>query len=144
MNYRAFFFAQPPEFFQTFFSGRTPSVNEKMVWIEEAIQRMTLGEIYQNNIYRVEVIHEPPYVHLDIRRLDGGACKNWRHFQQIKNELVGPEFEAVELFPAESRLVDAGNQYHLWVHMDPKFRFQMGFPHRFLLPEGANLDSVSR
>ena len=39
----------------------------------------------------------------------------WRHFQQIKNDLFGDEREAMELYPAESRLVDTANEFHLWV-----------------------------
>lgn len=144
MLHRAFLLAKPCSFFSPFFKGRTPSVDEKLLFIEQAIQRMTSPKIYENDVYRVEVIPEPPYTHLDIRRLDGGTCKDWWHFQQIKNELAGPEYEAVELFPAESRLVDAGNQYHLWVHMDPKYRFQVGFQDRFVLQESINCDSMAR
>jgi hypothetical protein len=53
-------------------------------------------------------------VHLSIKRFDRGPVRDWRHLQQIKNEVVGPEAEAFEIFPAESRLVDTANQYHLW------------------------------
>jgi hypothetical protein len=35
---------------------------------------------------------------------------DWRDLQRIKNQLVGPECEAVELYPAESRKVDTANQ----------------------------------
>jgi hypothetical protein len=52
---------------------------------------------------------------------------DWRDLQRIKNELVGPECEAVELYPAESRLVDTANQYHLWADADPTYRFGLGF-----------------
>lgn len=52
--------------------------------------------------------------HLNIRRRDGAPIHDWRHLQQIKNELMGEECEAVELYPAESRLVDTSNKYHLW------------------------------
>ena len=71
----------------------------------------------------VGIGHEAHFYHLDITSRDNAPCKNWRHFQQIKNELIGPEYEAMELFPAESRLVDAGNEYHLWVHATPGVRF---------------------
>jgi hypothetical protein len=53
--------------------------------------------------------------HLSIKRVDGAACHDWRDLQRIKNELVGTEAEGVELYPAESRLVDGANQYHLYV-----------------------------
>jgi len=52
---------------------------------------------------------------LTIRRLDRKPLRDWEHFQHIKSEVCGPEREAVELFPAASRLVDTANQYWLWV-----------------------------
>jgi hypothetical protein len=142
--YRDVLLAQPAEFFRSFFGGRLPSPYEKMHYIEHAIQRMTSLQVYQNDVYRVEIANHPPFVHLDIRRLDGQSCKEWRDFQRIKNELVGPDFEAVELFPAESRLVDTANQYHLWVHADPHYRFPFGFVERFVLPTPLRYDSSVR
>lgn len=88
---------------------------------------------YVNNLYRVEVTPGAPFVHLNIRRLDGGKCNQWRHLQQIKSELVGPECEGVELFPSQGREVSPANEYHLWVHADPSYRFPFGFGRRFVL-----------
>lgn len=53
-------------------------------------------------------------VHLSIKRNDRSPIHDWRDLQRIKNEILGKEEEACELYPAESRLVDAANQYHLW------------------------------
>lgn len=69
---------------------------------------------------------------LSIRRDDRKAARDWRHFQWIKNQLVGPENEAVELFPAEARLVDGANQYHLWVLQSTTDRFPFGFTERIV------------
>jgi hypothetical protein len=88
---------------------------------------------YVNNLYHVEVIPGTPFVHLKIRRLDGGKCDQWRHLQQIKSELVGPECEGVELFPSQGREVGTASEYHLWVHTDPSYRFPFGFARRFVL-----------
>lgn len=63
-----------------------------------------------------------PVTWLSIRRNDRKAMQDWRHLQAIKNALTDPEREAVQLYPAESRVVDESNQTHLWV-----------------LPEGAAL-----
>lgn len=88
-------------------------------------------ERYINDLYQVEVRRDPHGgVHINIRRRDGFIGRDWRHFQQIKNEILGPECEAVELYPAESRLVDTSNKYHLWGHSDPKVRIPVGFPTR--------------
>lgn len=91
-------------------------------------------EIWANRFYQVHVIRWParppiphPVVQLSIRRMDRQAARDWRHFQQIKNELVGPECEAVELYPAESRLVDTATQFHLWCVADPYWRFPLGY-----------------
>src|SRR6516164_7566855 len=56
----------------------------------------------------------PALTHLSICRIDRKPIHDWRELQEIKNALVGPEHEAVELYPAESRLVDTANQFHLW------------------------------
>jgi hypothetical protein len=41
--------------------------------------------------------------------------RSWADMQRIKNELVGPERVAVEVFPPVSELVDQANIAHLWV-----------------------------
>lgn len=133
--------AQPAETFSNFFEGRVPTLAEKVYFVETAVQRMTAVNIFENDTYHVELKLKPPFIHLDIRRLDGGPCNNWRNFQQIKNELVGPEFEAIELFPAESRLVDTGNEYHLWVYADQNYRFPVGFGERFVLTDAIRIQT---
>jgi len=79
--------------------------------------------IFENSRYQVAVHTFPPGTwpevnievkQLSIKRLDKREVKDWRDFQRIKTELLGPEVEACELYPAESRLVDTANQYHLW------------------------------
>lgn len=91
------------------------------------------GTPYMNNRYMVHVRHctplvpeFPPLIHLSIKRLDKEAVHDWRDFQRIKNEIVGPEAEGVELYPAESRLVDTANQYHIWC-LPPGHVFPFGF-----------------
>jgi hypothetical protein len=53
--------------------------------------------------------------HLSIKRHDREPIHDWRDLQMIKTILCGEESEAMELYPAESRVVDTSNQYHLWV-----------------------------
>jgi hypothetical protein len=89
-------------------------------------------ETWRNDLYQVEVRRNPEEraAHLNIRRTDGFPGRDWRHFQQIKNELIGPECEAIELYPAESRKVDTSNKYHLYCSTDPTFRFPVGWEKR--------------
>lgn len=117
------------------------------ITLEEAtreVERLKLQEIWINSIYQVNILRlkpnetkGPELIHLSIKRRDKDTCHDWRDFQRIKNELVGPEFEAVELYPAESRLVDTANQYHLWVINDPTFRWPFGFGERLVIKESG-------
>lgn len=96
-------------------------------------------ELWFNNQYTVHLRRSenlstgPDMVHLSIKRKDRKTARDWRHLQRIKNELVGPECEGVEVYPAESRLVDTSNQYHLWVFADPTFRLPWGFGERLVM-----------
>jgi hypothetical protein len=55
-----------------------------------------------------------PYAVLSISATDETARHDWRDYQALKNFLVGEEWEAVELYPSESRLVDPSNRFYLW------------------------------
>ena len=61
---------------------------------------------------------------IQVSRADGGSVVDWRHLQQIKNLMLDPEWEAVEIFPAESRLKDPSNARYLWASSAP---FGFGF-----------------
>ena len=89
-------------------------------------------ETWINDLYQVQKRYlDNGMIHLNIRRRDGAAVlRDWRHFQYIKNQLIGEECEAVELYPAESRKVDSSNKYHLYGVPDSKFRFPIGWQQR--------------
>jgi len=108
-------------------------------------QHTTLGidppiVTYVNGIYQVAVYEEPcgdgwpDMWHLSIKRRDREPLdeNRWRTLQSIKNEIVDPECEAVELYPAETRLVDTANQYHLFVLKARGMRFPFGFKTRLV------------
>lgn len=67
-------------------------------------------------------------VHLSIKRNDRATIHDWRDLQRIKNEVLGSDAEAIELYPANERLVDAANQYHLWSF--PNMKMNFGFDNR--------------
>jgi len=81
--------------------------------------RLKKDVIYVNDLYQVNVDYDSyrhqRLTHLSIKRLDKQPVRDWRHMQQIKSEIMGPEREGFELYPAESRVVDGANQFHLWV-----------------------------
>jgi hypothetical protein len=90
-------------------------------------------EVWASRLYNVLVRHlDNGMTHLSVRRQDRAAVRDWRHMQQIKNEICGPEREACELFPAESRLADSANEYHMWVLPEGSV-FPFGYEDRFVL-----------
>jgi hypothetical protein len=79
-------------------------------------QRAVACLAFANRLYNgFALVFEDTSMHLTFKRNDRAAVRDWRHFQAIKNEVAGPEREAIELYPPESMLVDAANEYHLWV-----------------------------
>ena len=95
------------------------------------VERVLLApaEILQNDIYQVAITRaeDGTVEHLSIKRLDRGPDIPWRDLQRMKNEAAGEDVEAIEIFPAEDRLVDTANQRWLWC-----------FPPGFTIPRGFN------
>jgi len=110
-------------------------------------------DIYKNDVYQVNIrwnseLHvwgkDVKIVHLSIKRIDKAPIHDWRDLQEIKNELVGPEREAIELYPAEKRRVDTANQYHLWVMPEGQY-VPCGWSSRLVMDAGeSNDNSVQR
>lgn len=91
-----------------------------------------LNDQYQVMVFLLPGNGWPDMIHLSIRRLDREAIHDWRDLQMIKNMIVGPEHEGVELYPAESRLTDSANQFHIFVLADSAQRFPFGFSERLV------------
>ena len=108
---------------------------------KDGFKKDETAEWWKNHLYTVikNILdeEETPCVWLSIRRNDRQPVTNWRHKQYIKNQLVGPECEGLELYPAESRLVDNANQYHLWCFTTPNFRIPFGFDERMVSATNA-------
>jgi hypothetical protein len=97
----------------------TPFERGKLPQDPLGLTEAELGECWINSRYQVfkrvqKLKHGGILVHLSIKNRDKTSRHDWREFQRIKNELIGAEEEAMEIYPAESRLVDTSNQFHLW------------------------------
>lgn len=121
--------------------ARGMGLDDAMAAVDQQDAILRTQEHYRNSRYQVSIDRNPwhrfpesvgPIVWLSIKRLDRGpvGIERFRDFQRIKNELVGPECEAIELYPAESRLVDTSNQYHLWAFTEPATRVPLGYQER--------------
>ncbi|OGU22500.1 MAG: hypothetical protein A2580_08930 [Hydrogenophilales bacterium RIFOXYD1_FULL_62_11] len=108
----------------------------RAVMVDEARLPVFINRAYQVALRPIDIMGSSA-VHLSIKRRDRQPVHDWRDLQEIKNMLVGPECEGVELFPAESRLVDTANQYHLFASTDPTYRFPFGFSARAVRDDGV-------
>jgi len=98
-------------------------------------------EIWTNDVYQVFVYKGSKVPHgmvgmditwLSIKRNDRNPIHDWRDLQSIKNQVTNREFDAIEIYPRESRLVDEANQFHLWVFTGGEF-LPIGFKSRSVL-----------
>ncbi len=68
--------------------------------------------------YRVQVLEiVAPWGwcrHMKVQRLDGKDGISWDDLQKLKDEHLGPDALAVELYPSASRVVNEANIRHLW------------------------------
>ena len=102
------------------------------------VEQLRRQSVYMNDRYQVNCqILDAPFggfvgdvIWLSIKRRDKASVHDWRDLQTIKNLIVGPEHEGFEIYPAESRLVDTANQYHVFVFLDPRVRLPVGFRKR--------------
>ncbi len=117
--------SHPPSKVQIAASMRRHQCSEAEVL---ALYAEQMGKLFVNSRYQVLVRDlDEAMVYLSIKRIDQLPIHDWRDLQRCKDELVGPECEGVELYPATSRVLDSSNQYHLWVMRDPTVRLPLGF-----------------
>lgn len=87
---------------------------------------------YWNSRYRVTVTEAKQSLlkckcwKMLIIRADQSAHHDYRDYQRIKDDIFGPEAEALELYPARSREVDPSNAFILYVF--DKRRIPIGVP----------------
>ena len=78
-----------------------------------------LVSVWKNNIYLVQVYHRAHgcdvALQLAVRRHDEGDGIGWDDLQRIKNEVVGDERIAIEVYPAQGDVIDQANMRHLFV-----------------------------
>lgn len=116
--------------------------------LRRLFDKMKADKLYLSEFYQVAIDKRPTHGfpgmlvwHLSIKRIDKEPIMDWRDLQAIKCQLCGDEAEAIQLFPAKSRVVDTSNQYHLWVLMkgsSGKFpRLPIGWSTSMVLDEAA-------
>ncbi len=78
-----------------------------------------ITQVYTDSEFIVEVhgthVSSPFRCRLVVKRIDKAPVRAWRDLQDIKNEIVGKDAVAIEIYPREDHVTDTGNLYHLWV-----------------------------
>lgn len=78
-----------------------------------------IAQAFYNDVYSVQVylVHTEigRVQHLIVRGQHNNQEPPWRDMQRIKDELCGPECEALQVYPKAGDVVDQADVYHLWV-----------------------------
>lgn len=117
---------------------------------EKLYEKLNEGQLWKNDLYTIAVYDQGEdgkggrFLHLSIKRNDREPIHDWRDLQRIKTELCGPEAEGVEIYPAESRVVDMANQYHLWVFTKAKLGFGFRAGAKMTAEESSKFGSKNR
>jgi len=72
-----------------------------------------------SSIYTVQTLETftplGPILHLKIRRHDENEITApWQTLQRIKNDILGPDILAIEIYPTDARTINEANYRHLW------------------------------
>lgn len=62
----------------------------------------------------VTLNHIDGFAHVKIFTRDGDKVEDFSIFQKVKDLVLGEDAVAVQIYPAQSDLVDGSNTYHLW------------------------------
>ena len=98
-----------------------PQALEDVVTVQESSESFFHIENY--NITKFPEMER--MIHLMVRRVDRKPIHSWQDLMRIKDYVLGEESEAVEIYPARSRLVDEDHIYHLW-GLPKRQRFPFG------------------
>lgn len=76
-------------------------------------------ELWENDRYYATVrrwkrrsAHRPTII-IGVSRIDETAVHDWRDLQYAKNDIAGPEWLGIEVYPPESQKLDPSNRYYL-------------------------------
>jgi len=113
----------------------------KQVPIPKELAQLGWDAVFLNDGYQVDVRYDKKedgmkgWLWLSIKRKDKSWIRDWRELQKIKNMICGDEREGCELYPAESRLVDSSNQFHIFVLPEGE-KFSFGYNGGRLIVDG--------
>ena len=96
--------------------GKWQDVSERLaLHTNKSIYKAVINNAYsvQFSKFRNEILGQD-VIHLWIRRHDGKKFIPWAHFQRIKDDLVGKDWQGIQVYPKRDKIVDQADMYHLW------------------------------
>lgn len=121
-----------------------PVAQQMAQQVDDAMDEVWVNDAYECQVrYLDKPLGREGGIHLSIKLKSRDPIRDWRHLQSIKNEVAGPEREAFELYPRESRLVDTSNQFHLWV-LPANMELPMGYTERIVGTRGDMVRELRR
>ena len=79
--------------------------------------------VWKNNHFVVQLFRKERHIlgklmdKVMIRRNDAEPIREWHCLQEIKNQIVGENGTAIQVFPPQNELVDVANMY--WLFIEP-------------------------
>ena len=70
-------------------------------------------QVRKNRVFCVLIRPHHHGVHLAVSSLSG-VRPGWREMQRIKDDILGSEATAVEVYPPSSQVVDEADMFHIW------------------------------
>ena len=79
------------------------------------VKKCYIATFLEKELYVIHIANpKKGLTHLRIRRLDRLPINNWELIQSIKNDLLGVDSIAIEIYPKESELINFGPTRHIW------------------------------
>ena len=121
--------------FGQYFKNSISKAKRDKIKANPSLKRLIDDYIFKNDEYQVNVDYESStdpnclipddsmeIIHLSIKRLDKQPIgENWYDIlMEIKDQILGKEYEGIVLLPSREREHDMVNQYHIWVPVSKK------------------------
>ena len=72
----------------------------------------------KDGVYNILYARVSNYEHLRIRRIDDQPIHSYMDLQEIKNDILGEDTVAIEIYPKQTDFKNGSNTYHIWACPD--------------------------
>lgn len=91
-----------------------PSTLEKLQHLKNIKKCWQTEDGVYDILYEDVESDDTVYIHLLIQRIDNKPITSYMDLQEIKDDLLGEDVSAIEIFPKKVDLCNGSNARHLW------------------------------